>query len=200
MIGQIFHVLNRGIEKNIIFHTNRDYFRFICGLYRFNNKNGALRLYGEPENYFKNPPPQKRLVNILKWSLLPNHYHLLLEEVEDGGVVEFTKRIGNGFTKYVNIKNDRSGYLFQNKAKIILAEGDAHFLYLPFYVDANPIEIIYHNWKEEGVRNNDLEKAITFLKSYKWSSFSDYAGVNNFPDIINKDSFLNYMKPTKVII
>ena len=29
--------------------------------------------------------------------------------------------------KYVNIKNDRSGYLFQNKAKIILAEGDAHF-------------------------------------------------------------------------
>ena len=50
------------------------------------------------------------------------------------------------------------------------------------------------------MRNNDLEKAITFLKSYKWSSFSDYAGVNNFPDIINKDSFLNYMKPTKVII
>ena len=28
-------------------------------LHRFNNKNGALRLYGEPENYFKNPPPQK---------------------------------------------------------------------------------------------------------------------------------------------
>ena len=44
------------------------------------------------------PASSKRLVNILKWSLLPNHYHLLLEEVEDGGVVEFTKRIGNGFT------------------------------------------------------------------------------------------------------
>ena len=25
---------------------------FICGLYRFNNKNGALRLYGEPEELF----------------------------------------------------------------------------------------------------------------------------------------------------
>ena len=30
------------------------------------------------------------------------------------------------------------------------------------------------------MRNNDLEKAITFLKSYKWSSFSDYAGVKQF--------------------
>ena len=133
------------------------------------------------------------------------HYCLIiiicfLKKLKMAELLNLQKRIGNGFTKYVNIKNDRSGYLFQNKAKIILAEGDAHFLYLPFYVDANPIEIIYHNWKEEGVRNNDLEKAITFLKSYKWSSFSDYAGVNNFPDIINKDSFLNYMKPTKVII
>ena len=73
MIGQIFHVLNRGIEKNIIFHTNRDYFRFICGLYRFNNKNGALRLYGEPENYFKNPPPQK------DWLIFSSgHYCLII--------------------------------------------------------------------------------------------------------------------------
>ena len=120
------------MKKILFFHTNRDYFRFICGLYRFNNKNGALRLYGEPENYFK--------TRLLKkdWLIFSSgHYCLIiiicfLEEVEDGGVVEFTKRIGNGFTKYVNIKNDRSGYLFQNKAKIILAEGDAHFLYLPF--------------------------------------------------------------------
>lgn len=190
VIGQIFHILNRGIEKNVIFHTDRDYFRFVCGLHRFNNKNGALRLYGEPEDYFKSPPSQKRLVNIIKWSLLPNHYHLLVEGVEDGGAIEFTKRIGNGFTKYVNIKNKRSGYLFQNKAKIIPVEEDAHFLYLPFYIDANPIEIIYRKWKENGIENNDSEGAISFLKAYKWSSFGDYAGLSNFPDVINKDSFL----------
>ena len=37
------------------------------------------------------------------------------------------KRIGNGFTKYVNIKMIVAAIYSKNKAKIILAEGDAHF-------------------------------------------------------------------------
>lgn len=171
MKGQIFHVVNRGVEKKNIFFERSDYLRFVCDMYRFNNKESGLRLSKKYDTFFVNPPEQKKIVEILKWSLLPNHYHLLLQEVESGGVVEFVKRLGNGYTKYINIKNERSGYLFQNSAKIIQVIRDEHFRYLPFYIDANPVKIIEPLWKEKGIK--DFKKITSFLESYKWSDYGN---------------------------
>ncbi len=185
MKGDIFHILNRGIEKGAIFHETDDYKRFLLGLYKFNNQGSALNLSNK--DWFVNYPAQNKIVEILAWSLLPNHYHLLLQEKIDGGAIDFTKRIGNGYTKYFNIKNNRSGYLFQNSAKIIRVEKNEHFLYLPFYIDANPIDLIEPGWENKGIKNK--EKVISFLKKYQWSSYQDHTGVLNFPQILNKKLF-----------
>lgn len=184
MKDDIFHILNRGTEKRKIFSDTADYLRFVHGLYKFNNKDSALRF--ENKN-FVNLPKQNKIVEILQWNLMPNHYHLLIQEKIDGGVVEFVKRIGNGYTKYFNIKNDRSGYLFQNAAKIIPVIRDRHFLYLPFYIEANPVKLIEPDWKENGVKSP--KKVTAFLESYFWSSYRDHIGIYNFPDIINQDLF-----------
>lgn len=185
MIGDIVHVLNRGVEKRLIFESVADHRRFVFNLYKLNNKAGAIR--SRATDFSEDLPEQDKLVEILKWSLLPNHYHLLLYESVDGGVVEFTKRLGNAYTKYFNIKNNRSGYLFQNAAKIIPAETNAHFLYLPLYIDLNPLDLAFPNWRDKGISNQ--KKAMNFLESYKWSSFQDYKGTNNFPLIINPRLF-----------
>src|SRR3989344_5375552 len=100
MIGDIVHVCNRGFSKEKVFHEEVDFSRFVASLYKFNNKSDALRFQGK--DIFADPPEQDRIVDILKWSLLPNHYHLLLHEKIEGGVVEFIKRLGNGYTKYFN--------------------------------------------------------------------------------------------------
>ena len=118
---------------------------------------------------------------------MPNHYHLLLHEAINGGAVEFVKRLGNGFTKYFNIKYRRSGYLFQNKAKIILAENDAHYLYLPYYVELNPLDLIDKSWRAGEIEK--ISRAENFLNSYRWSSYQDYSGYKNFPAIIDKYLF-----------
>lgn len=186
MKGDIFHILNRGIEKGKIFSETNDYLRFVLSLYKFNNKDLALRFEGS-KDFFGDPPKQNKIVEILQWNLMPNHYHLLLQEKIDGGTVELVKRLGNGYTKYFNIKNNRSGYLFQNAAKIIPVVREKHFLYLPFYIEANPVELIEPDWKENGIKN--LKKVIEFLKSYRWSSYQDHIGIMNFPDIINHDLF-----------
>ena len=86
-------------------------------------------------------------MEVLKWTLLPNHYHLLLYEKVEGGVLEFVKRLGNSFTKYINIKREASGYLFQNSAKIIQITKNEQFLYIPFYIDLNILDIIYKKMK-----------------------------------------------------
>ncbi len=185
MIGDLAHVCNRGMKKQNIFLTDADRLRFVLNLYRLNNKGGSLRITNKKDP-FQNLPEQERLVDILKWNLMPNHYHLLLHERIEGGVVEFMKRLGNAYTKYFNIKNSGSGYVFQNSAKIIRIVRNEHYLHIPFYVDLNPADLI-PRWKSGEVLP---DRAVSFLKNYKWSSYRDYFGKESeFLPIINKELF-----------
>jgi len=95
--GQIYHVFNRGVEKRDIFIDDKDYLRFIHGLYEFNDikpvrnlhyfmnhKTGnveARKIYGYQE--------REPIVEILVFTLMPNHYHLMLRQVKDDGIVKF---------------------------------------------------------------------------------------------------------------
>jgi len=112
------------------------------------------------------------------------------------------KRLGNGYTKYFNIKNKRSGYLFQNTARMNLLENDRQFLYIPYYLDMNILDTEFQNWKETGI--DDTKKAIDFLNRYKWSSFSDYTrqpatltSQRDFSCLINKEMFYDLFDVTE---
>ncbi len=201
MIGDIKHVFNRGVNKIDIFNNDTDRYRFVECLYKFNNKDTALR--SEAEDFFKNPPPQEeKIVEILKWTLMPNHFHLLLYEVAEGGITEFIKRLGNGYTKYYNIKNKRSGYLFQNTTRMNLLENNRQFLYIPYYLDMNILDIKFPNWKKNGIK--DTEGVINFLNNYKWSSFQDYTrqrgtltSERDISCLINKEMFYDLFDLTE---
>lgn len=178
MVGDIAHVFNRGVEKRKVFLDNQDYLRFIESLYLLNNKKGKIRIRSSVLNGNIKPPKQEKLVEILKWVIMPNHYHLLVQEIEEGGIVEFTKRLGNSYTKYFNTRyKGRSGYLFQNKAQIKTVIEERHFLYLPYYIDLNPMNI--------GMKGN----VIDFLKNYKWSNFNTFYKANPFSVITDSNRF-----------
>ena len=195
MIGDIYHICNRGIRKEKIFDNESDYFRFVLNLYRLNNKGESLRINSHRKS-LDSFPEQNKIVEVLKWTLLPNHYHLLLYEKVEGGVLEFVKRLGNSFTKYINIKREASGYLFQNSAKIIQITKNEQFLYIPFYIDLNILDIIY---KKNENRKIDKQKALDFFNTYRWSSFRDYYGNKNseFSKVINKALFYEIFDYTK---
>ncbi|OGH80977.1 MAG: hypothetical protein A3F93_04190 [Candidatus Magasanikbacteria bacterium RIFCSPLOWO2_12_FULL_34_7] len=114
---------------------------------------------------------------------MPNHYHLLLSPKIEGGVPKFMNKINIGYAKYFNKKYKRVGALFQGRYKKILIADNTHFLHLPFYIHFNPLDLKYPEWRENRILN--AEKALGFLKSYRWSSHLDYLGVKNFPSIIN---------------
>lgn len=187
MVGDIYHICNRGVRKEKIFDNDSDYFRFVLNLYRLNNKGESLRINPHRKS-IDSFLEQDKIVEVLKWTLLPNHYHLLLYEKVDGGVLEFVKRLGNSFTKYINIKREASGYLFQNSARIIQIKNNRHFLYIPFYIDLNLLDLIYTKNEHKKI---DVKKVLDFFKNYKWSSFRDYFSdqVSPFSKIINKDLF-----------
>jgi putative transposase len=195
MINDIKHVCNRGIDKNDIFADDHDRQRFVDSLYKFNNEGGAIRSRIYP--LLNNPPPQEKIVEILMWTLIPNHFHLLLQEKVEGGISEFINRLGNGYTKYFNIRHKRSGFLFQNRTKMILLENNRQFLYIPYYIDLNILDVISPNWKRDKVRN--AETALRAMGKYKWSSFYDYFNNNNrdLSCVINQELFYNLFNINK---
>lgn len=193
--GGIYHLLNRGVEKRKIFLTNADHLRFVHNLYDFNDASNAdqsyyiRRRHASLDTQTGPPLEEKKIVDIFCWALMPNHPHLLVVEKEVGNAGAFSRKVFGGYTMYFNEQNNRSGVLFQGKTKIIPVEESPHFLYLPFYIHANPLDLFQPSWKKEGIRN--IDAAIKFLEEYRWSNLRDIVGVGNgeFAHLTNKKLF-----------
>ncbi|MDO8676913.1 MAG: transposase [Candidatus Azambacteria bacterium] len=179
----IYHIYNRGVEKRRVFMDERDYLRFTNNLAIFNDTRSVLNAkYRAKEIAMADS--RKSLVDILAFCLMPNHYHLLLRQKEDGGISQFMNKISVGYTNYFNLKYTRVGSLFQGTFKAVLINKESQFIYIPYYIHLNPLDLIIPDWRENGV--NKLKPAIEFLSSYKWSSHRDYIGESNFIGVLNK--------------
>jgi len=188
MTNNIFHITNRGVEKRKIFLDQEDYLRFVDNMRDFNDFNNAIESYARRVSDVRRPT--KQIVNMLAWCLMPNHIHVLVSEKISGGASLFSKKIIGGYTKYFNLKYKRKGVLFQGRSKIISIERENHFIYMPYYIFANPIKLIDPHWKDVGIK--DRKRVLKFLENYKWSSFADISGGYNFPTIINKKLFFDF--------
>ena len=186
----IYHVYNRGVEKRLIFTSGKDYQRFIKGLIIFNDTKPAIN----PEQRFKDILDDTHnrvpLVDILAFCLMPNHYHLLLKQRLDGGITRFMRKLGDGYAKYFNLRQDRVGSLFQGRFKSVLIDNEAQFLYIPFYIHLNPLGLMFPDWREKGIK--DRKKVIDFLDNYRWSSHADYRGKSNFPLVLEQSILTEY--------
>lgn len=196
MEHKLYHILNRGVEKRKIFLSEKDYLRFFHNLNDFNDLNASLsyndRRYlalREPSKSNKKRRSKKEIIAVLCWCLMYNHFHILVLEKINKGVSIYSQKLTSGHTQYFNRKNDRTGVLFQGRSKIILVKNNPHFLWLPFYIMANPLEMFQKDWKIKGIQNPN--KAFKFLMTYKWSSLADLTDGNgkNFPKMTNKKLF-----------
>jgi putative transposase len=136
--GEFYHVFNRGVDKRIIFTDRHDQDRFFQSLVEFNTLDPIGSLYENSRRQRGGPTAtlSEKLVNIIAYCLNPNHYHLILEQLVDGGISELMKRIG-GYTWYFNNKYDRSGTLFQGKFKAVHIDSNEYFLHVSAYVNLN---------------------------------------------------------------
>lgn len=202
---EIGHIYNRGVEKRNIFMERNDYLRFIYNLVELNNAAPAELLY-ERHSYIDclniNPSRQidlisgsEPLVEVLAFVLMPNHFHLLLKQKMENGISKFMQKIGVGYSMFFNKKYDRVGGLFQGTYKAIQIKSEAHLIHLPFYIHANPLDLLYPEWRESKIKN--INRSIEFLNKYRWSSLSDYTGQSNFPTVIQRDFLLKFLGGTE---
>lgn len=138
-IGEHYHVYNRGVDKRIIFTDKYDIQRFFKSMVEFNvvDPIGSLYLNSLLQLRGETPKLEQRLVNITAYCLNPNHFHLILEQLVDGGISEFMKRLSGGYTGYFNQKHDRSGSLFQGVFKDVHIDSNEYLLHASAYVNLN---------------------------------------------------------------
>jgi REP element-mobilizing transposase RayT len=81
---------------------------------------------------------QETGTRIYAWSLLPNHFHLLLR-TGHATISRVMRRVLTGYAGGFNRRHQRAGHLFQNRFKSVLVEEEPYFLQLVRYIHLNPI-------------------------------------------------------------
>lgn len=191
-IGDYLHVYNRGNRKQPIVFDENDKKHFLECLYYFNADISIPNIFNElrKKNFkfnLKWPqdwPARKPLVTILAFVLMPNHFHLLLKEITDGGTAKFMQKLGTGLTNYFNEKYNESGSLFQGSYKAKRVATDSYLGYLSAYIQLkNPLELMSGGLAKA---QNNFEEAFRWAVNYPYSSLNVYA--TNAPSpIIDKE-------------
>lgn len=192
--NEYYHIYNRGVDKREIFINKNDYIRFLHNLYEFNSQERAPEFArvskhnaGDSVSHIEKKP-RKKLVNVICFCLMPNHFHLILKQLVDDGISRFMHKLGLGYAMAFNIKYKRSGILFQGKFKAVYIKNETYLTHLSRYIHLNPVELKEKNWREAGIK--DWSKANQFLEGYRYSSYFDYIGKKNFPSITNRKLIL----------
>ncbi|MDQ5931237.1 MAG: REP-associated tyrosine transposase, partial [Patescibacteria group bacterium] len=101
---EYYHIYNRGNSKQIIFHDKEDYERFIGLLYACNSsKNFRIFSLNNDQSIF-DFNREKQLCAIGAYVLMPNHFHLLLTQIEDRGISKFMQKLTTAYVMYYNKK------------------------------------------------------------------------------------------------
>jgi hypothetical protein len=75
----------------------------------------------------------EKVVVIVCYCLLPNHFHLILKQLITNGIPNFLHKMGISFTNFINKKYGRSGSLFQGPYKAIHIDNN-DYLYMGYQV------------------------------------------------------------------
>lgn len=199
--SEIYHVVIRRIEDELLFADAADYFRGIFSIYEFNTVNSVVirEQRKNRDRVSDGTDGRDKLVEILAFCLMPNHAHLLLKQLKDGGITKFMNKFGAGYPAYFRRKHSteagsmdkiiNKGYFFQGRFVSVHIKTDVQLKTVFAYIHTNPISLIEPKWKEGII--SDSQKAIEFLENYKWSSYLDYIGKNNFPSVTDRSFFLD---------
>lgn len=203
--GNFYHIFNRGNGKQNIFNNKKDMYRFLQAMLISNNNNlgpSLSDLERRKQGYTLveikklldlQEISQEPLVHVYADCLMQNHYHFLLQEIEEKGISRFMHRLGNSYGRYFSIKYDRPGALFQGRFKVIEVKTDEQLKYLLVYINVlNPAELVEPNLKELGIKNPD--RVWKTVQDYSWSTHQEYMGRRE--SILVEKGFLEEFFPT----
>ena len=134
--GAWYHVMNRGQERRSIFRGDGD-------------KKAFLKLLNEISEIYS--------VEIHAFSLMDNHYHLLIH-TPVAGLSRAMRHLNGLYTQGFNKIHRKDGPLFRGRYKAILVDSNEYLTELVRYIHLNPVEA----------------KLCEHPKQHKWTSYRYY--------------------------
>lgn len=186
-IDSYVHVVQRGTRGLPIVRDDLDRFRFLLMLTHFNDQFSSLNWFRDlqdeklhkslvrPQSW----PKKERLVNIVAFALVENHFHLLLQELIQGGIARFMQRLGIGMAKRFNERHKEKGSLFQGGYRGKLVEEDDYFRYVSVYIQVKNA----FDMHPKGYRwaRGHFNEAYEWASTYPYASLGDHIGKLNRP-------------------
>ena len=114
----IYHVLNRGNNRQVIFAEESDYLHYL----------NILKKYKEKFNF-----------KLFAYCLMTNHIHLLIKTPANGTISEIMKAITIAHTRHYHHKYNASGHIWQGRFKSPVVSCDEYLLTLMRYIEQNPV-------------------------------------------------------------
>jgi putative transposase len=184
--GGYYHVYNRGVNKSNIFTNKRDcnqgllsmnYYKFEKPPFKL-SRFKALTTTEQTRLLSSLMSTEQKLVEILCFVLMPNHFHFLLKQKLENGISIFMRRFSNSYARYFNVSHNWIGHLFQGQFKIVEIESEAQLIHVSRYIHLNPYV--------SGLAAKDN------LEQYLWSSYPDY--LSKRLDRVDPTEILNIFK------
>jgi len=209
-VGDYVHVYNRGNRKTDIVRDLQDRWRFLACLRFFNDEQPGQytirSFFGRCENnqqqgrvksdftrfgWPEGIPPQKPIVNIVSYCLMPNHFHLLLKEIVAGGITAFMRKLGTGFTNYSNIRYKESGRIFQGAYKAKCVTDKQGMNYIDAYIQIlNPFESL-----PDRMPFNNFDKAFQAAIDDPFCSLGESLGFRDLSILDRKETTQKFHLP-----
>lgn len=190
--GAFHHVMNRGIGGENIFVDNK------------------------VKNFFLNTlieESMKQRIRILAYSIMDNHYHIVLQNIHNR-MSDFMRQLNGNFGSYYRIRKGGKGYVFQGRYKSILIQEDSYLKVVIIYVLLNSVQagIISDPYKFEWSSINEYYNGIIseivdnqFVEELygseinmkkllqEWSGKEMPVRRTKFGDIIGDDEFVKWL-------
>ncbi len=184
-----YHVMNRGRNKDNIFHDKSDFQLFLSILGKASVKFNAI---------------------VHCYCLMSNHYHLLLE-TPDANLSEVMRFVGREYVEKYNRKKSCDGSLFKSRYKAVLVDKDSYLAELSRYIHRNPLDIVdnlkAYQWSSypsyldlsKAPSWLNIEATLKILSTTSAKSYADfvetnrdkeiYRGRKNIPSVIGGSDF-----------
>lgn len=168
--GKIYHIYNRGINSENLFKTVDNYPYFLKLYVKHIFPIADTYAYCLLKNHFHLVVRIKDLIEIEKFNLE------ITNEDERIKIIPPHQSFGNMFNAYakaINIRNNRTGSLFETPFKRKIINNNAYLKNVIKYVHYNPV---YHGF-------------CRFPIEYPWSSFESYR--SDKPSKLNKNEIID---------
>lgn len=199
-----YHIYNRGVEKRSIFQDDQDYYVFLDYLkYSLSDPPKPGDLQGSPlKKVYRLQKNFKNKIELIAFCLMPNHFHLLLKQLDDCSLRYFMLSLITRYSMYFNKKYDRVGSLFQGIYKAVLVNNEEYLLHLSRYIHLNPSEFTpnltdaFSSYGDYlGLRKTSWLKPDAILDQFNNKVGVEFKKINNYRDFVEK-----YKQDDKLIL